>query len=112
MRKYIVIFREPDGRIETHSESVLIIHQDNWKKWFEKWGDLGKINGGGGLTLTGKILKNSGEVIINDIHKVGTEIVGGFILLNALDFEEAIQIIKSCPIFEFDGYAEIRELQN
>jgi hypothetical protein len=38
--------------------------------------------------------------------------VGGYLLLNADDFNEAVDIMKTCPIYEFDGYAEIRELQN
>jgi hypothetical protein len=108
--KYIAIFREPDGRVEAHSESAIIIHQENWKNWFERWGKAGKLNGGSGLTLTGRTIKNNGDNISNDIHKVGKEIVGGYILLNTDDLDEATEIIKSCPIFEFDGYAEIREL--
>jgi hypothetical protein len=110
--KYIAIFREPDGRAETHSESVVIIHQENLKNWFERWGKAGKLNSGSGLTLTGRTITNNGNTFNDDIHKVGKEIVGGYILLNADDLDEATEIIKSCPIFEFGGYAEIRELQN
>jgi hypothetical protein len=33
-------------------------------------------------------------------------------LLTARDFDEAVNIMKSCPIYEFGGYSEIRELQN
>lgn len=40
------------------------------------------------------------------------EIIGGFLLLNAVDLDEATEIMTTCPIFEFDGIAEIRELQN
>lgn len=112
MKNFIVIFREPDGRTHQHTPEEIQQHQQNWKAWFEKWGKEGKLNGGGGLTLNGKILKGKPIEVADDIHKVGTEIVGGFLLLKANDLSEATDIMQSCPIFEFDGYAEIREMQN
>ena len=112
MKKFIVLFREPDGRVEPHTEDEIKRHQLNWKNWFEKWGQEGKLDGGSGLTLKGKIIKGIDGRISDGIHKVGTEIVGGFLLLKAIDLDEATEITRSCPIFEFDGYAEVRELQN
>ena len=112
MRIFIVLFREPDGRAFKHSDDDIKKHQDNWKNWFSLWGQKGNLGGGSGLTLNGRLIKGKGDVVINDIHKNGTEIVGGYLLLNAVDFEEAVEIMKTCPIYEFDGYAEIRELQN
>ena len=112
MKKFIVLFREPDGRTQTHSDSDIKAHQENWKNWFSLWGKNGKLNGGSGLTLNGRIIKDGGKIITNEIHKNGNEIVGGYMLLNATDFDEAIEIMKTCPIYEFDGHAEIRELQN
>jgi len=112
MKNFIVIFRELDGRIEQHTPEAIEQHQQNWKTWLEKWGGAGHLNGGSGLTLNGKIMKGSPIAVTNDIHKVGTEIVGGFLLLKATDLGEAENIMQTCPIFEFDGYAEIREMQN
>ncbi|MES2134597.1 MAG: hypothetical protein V4506_19780 [Bacteroidota bacterium] len=112
MKKFIVLFREPDGRTITHSDSEIKVHQENWKNWFSTWGQKGKLGGGSGLTLNGRIIKGDGNIVTNDIHKNGTEIVGGYLLLNAIDFNEAVEIMKTCPIYEFDGYTEIRELQN
>lgn len=112
MKKFIALFREPDGRTQPHSEAEISQHQENWKNWFARWGQQGKLNGGSGLTLNGRILKGNGNVVLNEIHKNQTEIIGGFLLLNADDFEEAVTIMQTCPIYEFGGYVEIRELQN
>jgi len=57
----------------------------------------------------GRLITGDGPNISNQIHRVGTEIVGGFLLLRAESLEEATQIAASCPIFEFGGYAEVRE---
>lgn len=114
MKNYIVIFREPDGRRadgrqDSHSEAEIAAHRENWAKWFAEWGAKGKLAGGSGLTLNGRIIKD-GQTS-EGIHQVGTEIVGGFLLLKAEDLDEATAIAASCPIYEFGGYAEVRETQ-
>lgn len=112
MKKFIVLFREPDGRAETRPDSATKAHQENWRNWLSTWGQKGKLSGGSGLTLDGRIIKGYGNAVIHEIYKHNNEIVGGYLLLNADDFNEAIDIVKTCPIYEFDGYAEIRELQH
>lgn len=112
MKEFIILFREPDGRKIEHSDSEIKAHRENWKNWFAVWGQTGNIARGNALTLNGKIIKGNGSIVINDIYKNGTEIIGGYLLLNAADLEEAVEIMKTCPIYEFDGYSEIRELQD
>lgn len=111
MKNFIVLFREPDGRTGKHSEENIQRHQHNWKVWFNKWSEAGNLTGGNSLTMNGKLIKGTDLQITNNIHYNGTEIVGGFLLLKANDLEQAVSIAASCPIYEFDGYAEVRELQ-
>jgi hypothetical protein len=112
MMKFIVLLREPDGRTTRHSEEEAATHQAGWKEWLSTWAQQDKVRGGSGLTLDGRIIKSRGNTITTDLHRNHSEIVGGYLLLNAADFDEAVQIISSCPIYDFGGYAEIRELQN
>lgn len=112
MKKFIVLFREPDGRTVQHAEDDIKRHGQHWAEWFSTWGQKGHLNGGSGLTLNGRTIKGAGDVVTNDIHRNGTEIVGGYLLLTARDFDEAVEIMRSCPIYEFGGYSEIKELQN
>lgn len=108
MKNYLVLFREPDGRTEKHSDEEISAHQASWKRWMETYGKAGNLAGGSGLTLNGRIIK--GGEVENTLHRNGTEIVGGFLLLKADSLDEATAIAKSCPIFEFGGYAEVREM--
>ncbi|PWS26112.1 hypothetical protein DHW03_15045 [Pedobacter yonginense] len=112
MKKFIVIFREPDGRSIRHGNDDVTKHQENWKSWFSVLGEKGHLSGGSSLTLEGRLIKGKGDIVTIEIYKNGTEIVGGYLLLNSIDFENAVEIMRTCPIYEFDGYAEIRELQN
>ena len=113
MKNYIVLFREPDGRlVNDHSEEEISIHRKHWADWVAEWGSKGKLAGGDSLTLTGNLITGDGTTVTKSIHKVGTEIVGGFLLLKADNLDEATEIAVSCQIYEFDAYAEVRELQN
>lgn len=111
MKNFLVLFREPDGRTESHTAEEISRHQANWKWWFEKWGKAGNLAGGSGLTLNGVMMKGLPPKTTEGIHRNGMEIVGGYLLLKAADLSEAKAIMESCPIFEFGGYAEIRETQ-
>jgi hypothetical protein len=111
MKNFLVLFREPDGRTTEHSEEDIAKHQEHWKEWWERWVYEGKLAGGTGLTLNGTVIKGKDAPVIDDIYRAGKEIVGGFILLKAKNLAEATAIIQSCPVFEFGGYAEVREMQ-
>ncbi len=109
-KKFLVLFREPDGRTAVHTEAEKQRHQQRWKSWTQDCIAAGRLSGGSGLTLNGRLLIQSGE-IKNEIYKNGNEIVGGFLLITAESLDSAAAIVASCPVFEFGGTAEIREHQ-
>lgn len=112
MKKFIVLFREPDGRTVRHFGAEVKLHRAHWQNWFSVGEEKGYLGEGSGLTLNGRVIRGNGNTIINGIYKTGKEIIGGFLLFSAVDLDEAAEIISTCPIFEFGGIAEIRELQN
>jgi len=111
MKRFIILVREPDGRTDDHTEEELKAHRANWNKWFEKYGKSGNFSGGSALSLNGKIIIGPDAKVVDDIHKVGTEIVGGYLLIQAENLDIAVEIAREIPVFEFDGYLEVRELQ-
>lgn len=110
MQQFLILFREPDGRKDTHSPAAVAQHRGNWDTWLNKMTTEKRLAGGMPLTLNGKIVKGNERLISNGPHTVGEEIVGGYLLINAVNLEEATTLIQSCPIFEFGGYAEVREI--
>jgi len=109
MKDFLILFREPDGRMHTHSDEDNRDHQRKVKGWMESLITSGNLSGGRALTLNGRVISTNGEVT-NDIYKVGREIVGGYMLLKSNDLDQATEIIKSCPVLERGGFAEIREV--
>lgn len=110
MTKYIILVREPDGRADQLTEKRQSAHRANWNKWFEKHGPTGNFLGGSALSLNGKMIKGPDAQVVNDIHKTGTEIVGGYLLVQAENMDKAVEMAREIPVFEVDGYLEVREL--
>jgi hypothetical protein len=103
--------REPSGRLLPHTLEETEQHQQNWNEWPEKGSKKGNLAGGSSLTVNGTIIKGQKPKVSNGIHHAGTEIIGGFLLIKADNLEEATEIVRGCPIYEFDGYAEVREME-
>jgi len=110
MLRFIILVREPDGRADTPTEEENKAHRANWNQWFEKYGKSGNFQGGSALSLNGKLIKGPDAVVVDDIHRVGTEIVGGYLLIQAENLDEAVAIAREIPVFEVGGYLEVREL--
>ena|ERR1700759_3590597 len=108
MEQFIAILREPDGRADEHGEQEYAEHREKWNNWFGKYGKSGNLLGGNALTLDGKMIKGENAGVIDSIHKAGTEIVGGYLLLQAANLDEVVAITRELPIYEFGGYAELR----
>jgi hypothetical protein len=112
MKDYLILFREPDGRIDVHAEEDIARHQANWKDWLTSMTENGNLKEGKALTLNGNVIRHTGSTpqISKGLYKVnGQEIVGGFLWIKAKDLNNATELILSCPVFEFNGFAEVRE---
>src|SRR6478736_4266037 len=109
MKDFLILFREPNCRMDVHSDEDNRVHQQRVKGWMNPLIASGNLSGGRALTLNGRVIDTKGEVQ-NDIYKVGREIVGGYMLLKSNDLDQATEIVKSCPVLERGGFAEIREV--
>lgn len=109
MKDYLLLIREPDGRAEAQDPEFAASHQEHWKDWISKMLADNRLSGGKSLTLEGRIIRPDGSVT-EGLHRSGTEIVGGFLLLRASNLDDATTLARSCPVFEAGGYIEIREL--
>lgn len=84
-----------------------------YKKWAGGLAAAGKLAGGHKLQdLTGRVLKNNGGTInVTDGPYAETkEIIGGFFVIEASGYDEAVELSKSCPHLDY-GRIELREVE-
>lgn len=85
-------------------------HMQKWGAWMQQLAQEGKLVDGLPLERTGKVVKDAGAVIHDGPFTEGTEMVGGYLMVNAENLDAAVEISKGCPIYETGGSTEVREL--
>ena len=112
MTKYLYLFRGGDDKMAEASPEELQAHMQKWGVWMQGLAEQGKLIDGLPLNKGGKVVKQSGELIHDGPYTEGAEIVGGYMMVNADSFEDAVEISKGCPIYENGGSTEVREIMN
>jgi hypothetical protein len=109
MEKFIYLFR--GGMDNAASPEAMQAHMQKWQNWMTDLGKSGKMIAGEPLQPSGKQVNGSKKVVTDGPFIEAKEMVGGFIVVNAKDINEAVEISKGCPIFEMDGKVEVRPVQ-
>ncbi len=79
-----------------------------WKIWMDTLAAKGKLLAGEPLEAGGKVLTGHAKKITDGPFAESKEIVGGYLVVDAANIEEATELSKGCPVFEADGSVEVR----
>jgi len=110
MEKFMYLFR--GGTMANRApEDVPQEHMQKWIQWMQQLGQKGILVGGEPLFPTGKQVNGTKKIVTDGPFVEAKEIVGGYLIINARDINEAVEISKGCPIFEVDGKLEVRPIQ-
>ncbi len=111
MKKFVLVFRGGDTHISTaHSQAAMDVIQ-TWNNWMQGLAEKGILAGGDALQVSGKNVKGSKKVVSDGPYAVGNEMVGGYLIVNAKDINDAVEISKGCPILNEEGSVEVRQVQ-
>src|SRR5262245_6834939 len=110
MKDYVLLFR---GGLDfsTATPEEIQAAMMKWKTWMEQLTKEGHYNGGSRLERNGAaVLKGHQKQLSDGPFTESKEVVGGYVSIKAGDKQEAIEVAKGCPIFNYDGIVEIREI--
>jgi len=106
------LFRGGDTHIDNAPDSTSAKdYIQTWMIWMQGLAEKGILVGGDPLQLSGKLVSGSKKVVSDGPYVEGKEIVGGYLIVNAKDINDAVEISKGCPIFNEDGKLEVRPIQ-
>ena len=112
MKEYLLLFRGGDSHLGKLSPEAMQGHMQKWIHWMSELNEKGKLSGAQPLINTGKVITGTKKVISDGPFMEGKEMVGGYLILKADGYEEAVTLSKDCPILAFDdGTVEVREIQ-
>jgi hypothetical protein len=110
MKEYLFLFRGGLDFTKALQEQVQQVIMQ-WKNWVDELTDKGIYNGGERVTRNeAAVIRGNERQVINGPYFANNETLGGYISIKANDLQQAIEICKACPIFNFDGNVEIREV--
>lgn len=112
MAEYLLIFRGGDAARteEQKSPEKWQAHMQKWMQWMTKITEDGKFVGAQPLKNAGKVVTGTNKVVTDGPFVEGKEIVGGYLICKAESFDEAVEMAQGCPVLEYDGLVEVREL--
>jgi len=104
MKDYVFVFR---GGLDfrTASPEQLQKAMQKWQVWLDRLAKL--ASRGSRLDGTGCVIRGRRSRFSRDPTSKGRKL---FIGVKASSLEEAIEIGKGCPIFDFGGSTEVREV--
>ena len=110
MSNFLYLFRGGDEEFGTYSPEERQAHMQKWGVYMGGLKEKGQLVDGLPLSAEGKVVENEGAVITNGPFAEGAEMVGGYLIVSAGSLDEAVEISKECPIFEYNGSIEVREI--
>ena len=112
MEKYMFIFKGGDYESLKLSPDEIQQNMQKWYKWIQDLTEQKIYVDGEPLEKGGKIVtKNGSKIVVTDgPFPEAKELVGGYFIVNAKDFNHAAEIAKQCPGFEYGGVVEVRKV--
>jgi hypothetical protein len=105
MAEFAFLFRggPPQGSPEQLQQQM-----QRWQAWMKELADAGRIKNRG-MPLERKTDRQVKGGAVTDGPYAEKDIVGGFIVIEADDYDHAARLAVGCPIHERGGLVEIRE---
>lgn len=110
MKDFLFVFRTDYNAAPAGTQQQA---QEMTKKWMDWIGSIASQNKladrGNRLFPSGKVVK-SNNVITNGPYIEIKESIGGYSLVKAESYEEAVELAKGCPVLAVGGNVEVREI--
>lgn len=114
MAEYMLLLHEdPSGFAELSPDEIekVIGEYVAWREGLVAQGRLAggkKLSDEGGRWLT----RENGEVrVLDGPYSEAKEVVGGFFIITAADYAEAVEVSRTCPHLAYGGRIELREIE-
>lgn len=109
MNEFLLVFRRDYKTKEIQpSPEELQAHLSRWRDWLRSLESADKLaRPPQPWEANGRVLKHDKSVTDGPYAEI-KESIGGFIVIKAADYEEALEIAKGAPIFDLGGTVEVR----
>src|ERR671926_834056 len=104
----MLIFRGGAVSRDDVSPSVLQAHLEKWYAWSDELARQGRRNVGTPLDSPGKSVRGRERVVSDGPYAESKDLVTGAMIIDADSLDDAVEVARQCPTFEFGGSVEVR----
>jgi hypothetical protein len=108
MEKFMFIFQ--GGMTTDRSPEEMQADMGKWMAWIEKLSKTGKYVSGEPLLPGGKLIKERHKNVTDGPYTEGKEVVGGYFIVNAADYNEAVALCVDYPGYQYGGSIQVRQV--
>ena len=108
----MLIFRGGAVSRDDVSPSVLQAHLEKWYAWSDELARHGRRNVGTPLDSPGKAVRGHERVVSDGPYAESKDLVTGAMIIHADSLDDAVEVARQCPTFEFGGSVEVRPVQD
>jgi hypothetical protein len=110
MKDFLFVYRNDYKNQPVGSPEELQAVTKRWMDWIGGIAAQNKLaSPGNRLSDEGKVVRPN-NVVTDGPYTEIKELIGGYSVITVASYEEAVEIAKGCPIFEFGGNVEVRDI--
>lgn len=108
MEKFMLIFH--GGMSPDSSPEEMQSNMNKWMAWVDKLIKSGTYASGEALIPGGKLVKGSASNVTDGPYTEGKEVVGGYFVVNAASYDDAVALCADYPDFGSGGSVQVRHV--
>jgi len=112
MKKYLLLLREDIATMKNFSPKEMEELTNAHMAWAEKLAEKNLMISGDGLEPKGTQIVGADCIVKDGTFLESKEMIGGYYLIQATDFEHAVSIAKECPCHLWGGTTEVRPIMD
>ena len=110
MAQFILLLRNGDEGVEYTPEQIQVMIQQYFD-WSAHLRGENRLKGGEELKPGGKVVRRrEGQMVVDGPFAETKEGIGGFYHIEASSFDEALEVAQGCPVLNYGGAVEVREV--
>jgi hypothetical protein len=108
MPDFLYIFR--GGGMNKQSPQELQQQMQKWAAWIQQLRQEGHFKAGEPLEGGGKVVRGRKKAVTDGPYAEAKDLVGGYLLVEARNLDEATELSRGCPGLDVEGTVEIRPI--
>jgi hypothetical protein len=111
MKDFLFVFRNDFSQMPKVSPEEMQAMAKRWMDWFGSIAAQNKLAERGNRLVpgAGKVVKPN-NVVTDGPYAEIKESIGGYAIVKATSYDDAVALAKGCPVFTYGGNVEVREV--